>query len=151
MSKATIESTTSSLYAAAKLPGTVALELAETAHCQLNTVDEDGIGTSKFATTESPAMAASSSPMKAVVAATRSINGRTQISSPGQRNIGSASARKRLQFSPNRDAVPQSREVAPLSPCRDVDSQSWGEAQIIAEAQLIVELQIVTVNAVSIQ
>lgn len=142
MSKATIESTTSSLDAAAKLPGVVATDA----------VDEDGIGKFVSATTQSPAMAASSSsPMKAVVAATRSINGRTQISSPGQRNIGSASARKRLQFSPNRDAVPQSREVAPLSPCRDVDSQSWGEAQIIAEAQLIVELQIVTVNAVSIQ
>ena len=126
MSKATIESTTSSLYAAAKLPGTVALELAETAHCQLNTVDEDGIGTSKFATTESPAMAASSSPMKAVVAATRSINGRTQISSQRE-NIGSASARKRgLLLSPSsRNAVPQLRE-------EDFEALSIEKAQIIA-------------------
>ena len=125
MSKATIKSTTSSLYAAAKLPGVVALELAETAHCQLNAVDEDSIGTSTSATTESPAIAASSSPMKAVVAATRSINGRTQISSPGQRNIGSASARKQLLHSPSRNAVPRLRE-------EDFEALSIEKAQIIA-------------------
>ena len=131
MSKATIESTTSSFYAAAKLPGG-ALELAGTAHCLLNAADENGIGTSTFTTTVStPAMASSPSPMKAVVAATRSINGRTQFSSPGQQ-IGSTAARKRLLFSPIRGAVPQSREVA----------------RIISEAQ-IEESQITTVDTVS--
>ena len=131
MSKATIESTTSSFYAEAKLPDGVAVE-----QCPLNVADEDGIVMSTLSTTESLAMTSSSSPTKAIVSATKSIGrSRTPFSSPTRKqNIGSAYG---------------SREVALLSPCRDVDSQSWGEAQIIAEAQLIVELQIVTVDTVS--